>query len=131
MAQINIAEAMGKLPRPLAPEQPLHDVLDRFTNERTDALPVIDAHGVLLGVITATDIEQAITNSSDGLSARSLAHEVPELHVDQSLEDAVRALATTDQEGLPVLDSDSENAIGWLTHQRILRAYHARLDNNN
>jgi predicted transcriptional regulator len=49
----------------------------------------------------------------------------------QSLEDAVRALATTDQEGLPVLDSDSENAIGWLTHQRILRAYHARLDNSD
>jgi CIC family chloride channel protein len=131
MAQISIADAMGKLPRPLAPEQPLHDVLDRFTNERTNALPVIDAHGVLIGVITATDIEQAITNSSDGLSARSLAHEVPELRVDQSLEDAVRALATTDQEGLPVLDSDSENAIGWLTHQRILRAYHARLDTND
>ena len=131
MAQINIADAMGNLPRPLMPEQPLHDVLDRFTNEHTDGLPVIDDDGALLGVITATDIEQAITNSSDGLSARSLAREVPELHVDQSLEDAVRALATTDQEGLPVLDSDSENVIGWLTHRRLLRAYHARLDNND
>ncbi len=131
MAQINIADAMGKLPGPLAPEQPLHDVLDRFTNERADALPVIDADGVLLGVITATDIEQAITNPRDGLSARSLAREVPELRADQSLEDAVRALATTDQDGLPVLDSDGENVIGWLTHRRILRAYHARLDTND
>jgi len=131
MAQINIADAMGKLPGPLAPEQPLHDVLDRFTNERADALPVIDADGVLLGVITATDIEQAITNPRDGLSARSLAREVPEIRADQSLEDAVRALATTDQEGLPVLDSDGENVIGWLTHRRILRAYHAHLNTND
>jgi CIC family chloride channel protein len=128
MAQIDIADAMSKLPRPLTPEQPLHDVLDRFTNERTDALPVIDAHGVLLGIITATDIEQAIANSRDGLSARSLAREVPELRADQSLEDAVRALASTDQEGLPVLDSHTEHVVGWLTHRRLLHAYHARLD---
>ena len=131
MAQINIADAMGKLPRPLTPEQPLHDVLDRFTNERADALPVIDANGMLLGVITATDVEQAITNPSDGLIVKSVAHEVPDLRADQSLEDAVRALATTDQEGLPVLDSDGENVIGWLTHRRLLRAYHARLDTSD
>jgi CIC family chloride channel protein len=131
MAQINISEAMGKLPRRLTPEQPLRDVLERFTNERTDALPVIDDDGTLLGIVTAADIEQAITNSSDGLSARSLVHEAPELRSDQSLEDAVRALATTDQEGLPVLDPDGENVIGWLTHRRLLRAYHARLEDRS
>jgi CIC family chloride channel protein len=112
MVRISVTEAMGKLPQPLASEQPLHDVLNRFANERSDALPVIDSDGTLLGVITAIDIEQAITNSLDGLTARSLVHEVPELRVDQSLEDAVRALATTDQEGLPVLDPDGENVIG-------------------
>ena len=128
MAQISVSDAMGKLPEPLTPEQPLRDVLERFTNERTDALPVLDADGTLLGVVTATDIEQAIANSSDGLSARSLVHEAPELRSDQSLEDAVRALATTDQEGLPVLDAAGKKAIGWLTHRRLLRAYHARLE---
>jgi CIC family chloride channel protein len=128
MAQINIAEAMGKLPQPLAPEQPLRDVLERFTSEHADALPVIDADGTLLGVITATDIEQAITNSRDELTARALVHDVPELRVDQSLEDAVRALATADQEGLPILDPDGENVVGWLTHRRLLRAYHAHLE---
>ncbi len=55
-------------------------------------------------------------------------HNAPELRSDQSLEDAVRALATTDQEGLPVLDPDGENVIGWLTHRRLLRAYHSHLE---
>ena len=43
MAQIKVSEAMGELPRPLTPEQPLRDVLERFASERTEALPVIDA----------------------------------------------------------------------------------------
>ena len=90
MAQITVGEAMGELPRPLAPEQPLRDVLDRFASERTDALPVIDADGALLGIVTAIDVEQAIGNSRDGQTASSLVHETPELRVDQSLEDAVR-----------------------------------------
>jgi len=128
MAQISLAEALGELPRPLTPEQPLRDILGRFTDEHVDALPVLESDGVLLGVVTATDIEQAIGGARKGLTAGSLVHEVPELRVDQSLEDAVRALAATDHEGLPVLDTDGEHAVGWLTHRRLLRAYHLRLD---
>jgi chloride channel protein, CIC family len=129
MARVDVVDAMGRLPRPIAPEQPLSDVLARFTDERADALPVIDAHGTLLGVITAMDIEQALTSSRDGLSARDLVHEVPELRAGQSLEDAVGALAATDEDGLPVLDSEGEKVVGWLTHRRLLRAYYARLEN--
>ena len=36
--------------------------------------------------------------------------------------------AATDDEGLPILDTDGEGVVGWLTHQRLLRAYHAHLD---
>ena len=127
MAQIGVSEAMGKLPRPLTPEQPLRAVLERFTGERTDALPVIDADGALLGIVTAIAVEQAISTSREGLTASGLVHETPELRVDESLEDAVRALALTDDEGLPVLDPDGGQVVGWLTHRRLLRAYHARL----
>ena len=89
---------------------------------------MIDHDGTLLGIVTAADIEQAIGGARNGLTAGNLVHEVPELRVDQSLEDAVRALAIADDEGLPVLDADGRKAIGWLTHRRLLRAYHLRLD---
>ncbi len=130
MARISVAEALGEPPRPLRPEQPLRDVLGRFTDEHVDALPVAERDGALLGVITAIDIEQAIGDAREGLTAGSLVHEVPELRVDQSLEDAVRALAATDHEGLPILDAEGEHVVGWLTHRRLLRAYHAHLENS-
>ncbi len=128
MAQIKIAEAMDKVPPALAPEQPLRDLLDRFAAEHADTLPVIETDGSLLGVIAAIDIEQNLDRPHNGLEARNLLHEVPELRVDQSLEDAVRAFARAENEGLPVLGAEGETVVGWLTHRCLLRAYHARLE---
>ncbi len=128
MAQIAVADAMGEPPRALAPELPLPDVLARFTAEHVDALPVIDSTGVLLGVVAAVDIEQALTHSQNGLDAHALLHKTPELRANQTLEDAIRALAATDDEGLPVLDTNGKIVVGWLTHRQLLHAYQARLD---
>jgi chloride channel protein, CIC family len=60
MARVTVAEAMGTLPKPLFPEEPLAAVIARFAAERADTLPVIDSTGKLLGVIAATDVEQAL-----------------------------------------------------------------------
>ena len=121
MAQTTIAEAMGPLPRPLGPDQPLAEVLARFTSERAETLPVIDAHGTLLGVVAAIDVEHALARSADGLRAGSLLHSTPDLHAEQPLQDAVRALAATEDGGLPILDGADE-VVGWITHRRLLRA---------
>jgi CIC family chloride channel protein len=131
MDQISVAEAMGELPRALAPEEPLRGVIARFTAERTDALPVLDQDGRLLGVIAAVDVEQALGRSTDDLSAGALVHEAPELRTDHSLQDAVRALAVTDDEGLPVLDAGGEHVVGWLTHRQLLRTYREHLDEHS
>ena len=128
MAQITIADAIGKVPPPLSPDLSMPELLSRFTAERADALPVVDDDGTLLGVVAAGDIEQAIGGPTPELTAASLGHATPELRANQSLEDAIRVLAATDAEGLPVLDADGELVVGWLTHRRLLRAYHAHLD---
>ncbi len=128
MAQIAIADAMGTPPRPLAPEQPLPELLGRLTAERADALPVVDDDGTLLGVVAAGDIEQAIAANTAELNAVALVHATPELRANQSLEDAVRAFVATDEAALPILDADGALVVGWLTHRRLLRAYHACLD---
>ena len=89
---------------------------------------MIDSTGVLLGVVAAVDIEQALTRSQNGLDAHALLHKTPELRANQTLEDAIRALAATDDEGLPVLDTNGKIVVGWLTHRQLLHAYQARLD---
>jgi CIC family chloride channel protein len=128
MAQISVAAAMGEPPRALRTEQPLHDVLERFAGERADELPVADGGGALLGVVTAADVEEAIAGSRAAPLAGALMRNAPELRVDQSLDDAVRALAGAGLESLPVLDANGEELVGWLTHRRLLRAYHQRLE---
>ena len=47
---------------------------------------------------------------------------MPRLGAADSLEDAVHALASTDDEGLPVIDEDNQ-LIGWITHRHVLRTY--------
>ncbi len=119
MAQITVHDAMGRAPKALKPDQELPEIVKRFAAERTDSLPVINRVGSLVGVIAASDVERAISHGTDGAP---LARDVPRLHASDSLEDAVHALASTDDEGLPVTD-ENDQLIGWITHRRVLRAY--------
>jgi chloride channel protein, CIC family len=126
MAQIPVSEAMGALPASLQPSESLDAVIARLAAQRSDVLPVIDDHGTLLGVVAASDAERALGEERDALLARALARAAPELRADETLEDAVLALARSDEDGLPVLAPDGPRAVGWLTHQQLLRAYTAR-----
>jgi CIC family chloride channel protein len=129
MAQITVGEAHGDPPPPLDPDQPLSEILDRFTADRTNALPVVDRDGSFLGVVSAGDVAQALANAAGDQTARMLVHETPELQADQTLEDAISRLGTTDDDGIAVLD-EHKHLAGWLTHRQLLRAYRARLDDD-
>jgi CIC family chloride channel protein len=116
MAQITVADAMGRPPRALAPDQPLPDLVDRFAADRTDSLPVIDAEGKLIGVVAAADVEHAVTRAATStVVAATLAREAPALRAGDSLEEAVLALGGSDDEGVPVI-SDTDNPRGRVAH---------------
>ncbi|MGH2832732.1 MAG: CBS domain-containing protein [Solirubrobacteraceae bacterium] len=111
--------------RALRPQQPLSELLARFGSERTNALPVTDRDGKLLGIVAAGDLEQAISRKVDEQrhTAAALMREAPALHTHDSLEHAVLALGSTDDEALPVLSPEDDRLIAWLTHRRVLNAY--------
>jgi predicted transcriptional regulator len=46
------------------------------------------------------------------------------LRADETLEEAVRWLARTDDPGLPVLAATGPAVVGWVTHREVLRTYH-------
>jgi CIC family chloride channel protein len=127
MAQIPVSEAMGALPSALTPDDPLRQLIARFSVEESDTLPIIDRHGRLLGVVDATDVEQAIEEGRNDLTAAGLARPAPKVRADESLEEAVQALAGRDENGVPVLAEPGEQVVGWLTHRRLLNAYRTRL----
>jgi CIC family chloride channel protein len=122
-ARVTLAEAMEALPEPLAPSASLETIIARLTNEHSNALPVTDAGGALLGVVTATDAEQAIDEATPGLTAASLARAAPELRSDETIEDAIAVLAASNEDGVPILLPQGDEAVGWLTHRQLLRAY--------
>ena len=123
MARIPVAEAMREPPHPLREDQPLSELVRRFARERSESLPLTDEAGSLVGVIGAADVERAISQAPDQTAAAgTLARDAPRLREDDSLEDAVRVLGATEDDGVPVLGGGGE-LIGWLTHRGLLRAY--------
>jgi CIC family chloride channel protein len=128
MAQIRVAQAMVSPPAALHPETSLDEIVDRFTSERLDSLPVVDGAGRLLGVVAAVDLERDISaNGLEPEEACSLMREAPTVHARDTLEDAVIALGATDDEGLPVLRESDDHLVGWLSHRDLLRAYRHRV----
>jgi CIC family chloride channel protein len=124
MARTRVGDAMGAPPAPVAADEPLERIVDRFAAERSDSIPVIDANGTLVGVVTAADLEQALAaGSGAGLTAEALAREAPKLHRGDSLQAAALALGGSDEDGIPVVAEGDGRMIGWLTHRRLLRAY--------
>ena len=123
MAKTSVREAMGSPPRPLCLEQSASEIIARFASERSDSLPVTDGTGILLGVVAAVDLEQAVTRDSSQMRlAADLMREAPTVRPEDSLEDGVAVLAAGDDEGIPVIDA-GDRLVGWLTHRRVLRAY--------
>jgi CIC family chloride channel protein len=125
MQAVPVAEAMSAMPTPLAADAPLSTMVERFARERAEALPVLDADGRLAGVVSAIAVEEhAVAEGPAGLIAAELAHATPQLSTRDTLEQAVRALARTDEPGLPVVAAETHEVVGWLTHRDVLRAYH-------
>ena len=121
--QMSVGDAMGRAPRPLRSVEPLHMILARFAGERLDSLPIVDSERRLAGIISALDVERALSaGRSDAAPASELARSAPALHASDSLDDAIIALGAGDDEGIAVIDAD-ERLIGWLTHRRLLRSY--------
>ena len=121
LARISVAGAAGPLPAPLAPGAGLADLTARFAADGSTALPVLDDHGQLLGVVPALEVERAVQGGADGVTAADLARIVPILTGEESLEQALAELTRHGGAGLPVRFGDNEVS-GWLTHRDLLRA---------
>jgi CIC family chloride channel protein len=124
MRTVPVSEAMTALPEAVDPSTPTDEVIRRITERRDLAVPVVDADGALVGVVGPEDIE-SVAVSRDGIGrAADLAHTPVPLRADETLEEAVRCLARTDDPGLPVLAADGPAVVGWVTHRDVLRTYH-------
>ena len=121
LARLTVAAAARPLPVPLAPDADLDEMARRFAAEPGTALPVIDGHRELRGVVLAFEVEQALQDRAGTVTATDLARTVPTLWPEQGLEEALAELTRHGGAGLPVGDT-AGGLSAWITHRDVLRA---------
>lgn len=126
MDLITVAEAMQRVPRPLAGADTIGQIIDRIAAEGADAFPVVDG-GAYRGLVTAADIEDAARANRLDVSAGELAQPAPTLTAAQPLSSALDALVEHGRSGLPVVADDDGRLTGWITHRDVLQAYNRRI----
>jgi CIC family chloride channel protein len=128
MEVLAVGDAMQPLPAGVPQDLPLNQLIERFTAQQGDALPVLDAQGAYQGTVTVHQVEEAMRDNALDAVAGDLAQQLPTLSADQSLETALGLLSRTEQPGLPVIRPDTHRVCGWLGHRDVLRAYNAHLE---
>ncbi|MFB9409826.1 chloride channel protein [Dactylosporangium matsuzakiense] len=108
------------LPAALPAQASLDEVAQRFAAGGHDALPVVDDHGRLRGVVPAVEVERALRDHASDVTAADLASGVPVLRAGQSLDEALDAVVRAGGLGVPVQREDT--LVGWITHRDILAA---------
>ena len=104
LQRITVATAARPLPAPLAPTADLDEMTRRFATETGAALPVFDDHRHLRGVVFAIEVERAVQDHADNVTAADLAQTVPILDPGQPLDAALAELTRHGGSGLPVAD---------------------------
>jgi CIC family chloride channel protein len=119
MEIITVGEAMGRTPDPVLQDQALGAVLDRFTHERREELPVVNGDGTYkgTGTVTAHQVEEAIRDNVLDATVGSLAQATPTVTAGQSLAWALRTFVRHELPAVPVLAEDGRSIVGWLTHR--------------
>jgi CIC family chloride channel protein len=112
---------MQSVPDPLPADAPLDAVVRRLGGGRRGALPVVDSTGTLRGVVTASEVEQALQDGGPPTAAE-LAKTTPVLRADQTLQEALTELVHHHDTGLPVISANHDRVLGWLDHRDVLRA---------
>lgn len=125
MQALRVRDAMGPITLTLAADTPLDDVTRAFVDDRDAVALVLDEAGQVIGILTNTDVNDALVGGHDSTTALDLAsHSVRTIYAEASLHDALAMLAGTSYRALPVVERDrSRVPIGILRRSDITNAY--------
>jgi len=123
-----VAELMTPDPIVIDESAALDEAVRLLEENEISGLPVVDADGVLVGVISQTDIVRAravahLWNRWPGLRVRHLMHS-PALTADRamSMEDAARIMEHAHVHRLIVVDDDQLKPVGVISTTDLVRA---------
>ncbi|MBD3626250.1 MAG: CBS domain-containing protein [Rhodobacteraceae bacterium] len=124
-----VADAMARNPRTVRPDTPIGDAVALMVGDDISGVPVLDASGTLVGILTAKDCFRAALHASyhqewSGVTGAYMTHGVQTIEADTDLVTAAQRFLDQDFRRFPVT-RDGE-LVGIVTRLDVLRALHDR-----
>jgi CIC family chloride channel protein len=100
----------------------LKEAIPRFADGDVDALPVVDGAGQFRGLLSRDLIERSMRDQDLDVRVGDLARRSATVRENATLGRAL-TLLVREHSGLPVLATEGESVVGWLTHRDVLTTY--------
>ncbi|HET7234176.1 MAG TPA: chloride channel protein [Longimicrobium sp.] len=128
MEKIRVREALDPDAVQVPPNARLNELIEAAGRTRRGVLPVVEADGCLVGLVSHHALREAIVAQGDLaplLIAADLAEEQEPLHPEQSLRAALAAMNARSVDALPVVEAREEGPlfVGLLSRADVLVAY--------
>jgi chloride channel protein, CIC family len=134
MDSLGVKEALGQDLKvdTISEGMRFEEILRFMASSHQQDFPVVDGYGNLTGIISMTDMRQAMadTNLHNMLVAKDIAIEgVVTVTMDDSLNTALKLMADLNVRELPVVDKeDPQKVISIISRKDITRAYHQEIE---
>jgi len=129
-----IRDLMIPKPAVLTPHTTMPEALKLMKEKQVHRMPVVDAHGTLVGIISETDLHNATPSSATLLSfweiptllakitvEMLMVKDVATVSADTPVEDAARLMADRNIGSLPVMDG--KHLVGMVSQNDIFRTF--------
>lgn len=130
MQALRVEDAMSPALVSVPPDATLPDVIAALEGQSEAAALILDEEGVILGVITNADLNEAIIAGATDAPALQLAtRDVHTVHPDQTLHEALSIFAQHRVRMLPVTSREGDHRpVGMLRRDDIMQAYSSAIE---
>ncbi|HET6142895.1 MAG TPA: chloride channel protein [Candidatus Acidoferrales bacterium] len=135
LKQLRVADVMVRDVATVQPEETVCSAADRFAggdlkNSRHHALPIVNAAGRLLGLVTQGDLLRALQSDPEGkikvIDAGATSLVVA--HPDERVFDAVKKMLENNIGRLPVVDrTDPQKMVGYINRANVMGSWRGQL----
>jgi len=118
----------------ITPDESMHEALYLMRREHIRRLPVVDKHGLLVGIITSADLDKASPSDTTTLSVWEIRELISKVRIDKimtqdvicidedtPIEEAARVMADSQISGLPVMKGNK--LVGLITETDLFKVF--------
>jgi CIC family chloride channel protein len=134
MEQIQVGDVVADGVESVLPEASIGEIVALAARSRQAAIPVVDEHGTLVGVVTRHELHDAMvegSNLKELLVAADLAESIEALSPTQSLRAALAIMNARSRDALPVVGKNASGETyfqGLIARADVLAAYERALE---